>query len=174
MSYTDYNEALNLIQLSLALSDSYQIDELLKETIYNDPISFLKEFPVYGNDKEQFFFDTIEALRGLNILVNSQQASAYYYEDSTYTAETLSQVKTSTYEQISKIFYNNLIVLNEQHPEMTLEDNIAFVKLFLRTKINIPIDAEHVALKQSNNQETASSYNGQEDSETIIPKRKRY
>lgn len=171
MSYTDYNEALNLIQLSLALSDSYQIDELLKETIYNDPISFLKEFPVYGNDKEQFFFDTIEALRGLNILVNSQQASAYYYEDSTYTAETLSQVKTSTYEQISKIFYNNLIVLNEQHPEMTLEDNIAFVKLFLRTKINIPIDAEHVALKQSNDQETTSSYNGQEDSETIIQKK---
>lgn len=164
ISYMNYNEALNLLQLSLALTDSYQIDELLADTIYNDPISFLKEFPVYGTDKEKFLLDTLEALRGLNVLVNSEVASTYYYPNSTYTMEILNQIKESTYKQISKIFYNNLIVLNEEHKEMTFEDNITFVKLFMKIQENIPIDVEYVTVDETKGQSEVPLQDKKEDS----------
>lgn len=158
-SYINYNDALNLVQLALSLSDSYQIDELLKYTICNDPVNFLKEFPVYGEDKEKFLLDTIEALRGLNILVNSKQTENFYNEENPYTKKTIQEVEKGTYDQISKIFYNNLIVLNEQHPEMTLEDNCFFITLYENIKNSIPIDTQYI-LSIDNDYDTSYDIDG--------------
>lgn len=142
MSYMNYNDGVDLIQAALALNDNYQIDDLLTDSIYNDVESFFKEFPVYGNDKEKFFLDTITALRGLDLLLDSDSSTNYL--SLKYTDSAQQSIIDSVYSQISKIFYNNLIVLNEQHPEMTLEENLAFLQAFTATKIRICIDQDMV------------------------------
>ena len=142
IAYMNYNDVLDLLQAALALNDNYQIDDLLANSIYNDVESFLKEFPVYGKDKEKFFLDTITALRGLDLLLDS--TNSINYSKLKYTDTAQQSIIDSVYNQISKIFYNNLIVLNEQHPEMTLEENLAFLQAFTATKIRICIDQDMV------------------------------
>ena len=141
-SYMNYNDGLDLLQVALALNDNYQIDEFLTDSMYNDVESFLKEFPVYGKDKEKFFLDTITALKGLDLLLDSTNSANYL--NLNYTNNAQQSIINSVYSQISKIFYNNLIVLNEQHPEMTLEENLAFLQVFIATKERVCIDYDMV------------------------------
>lgn len=143
-SYITYDEAIDLLQAILALNENYQVDDILKQMIYQEPVEFIKNFPVYGQDKEKFMLDNLKALKGLDILVGANEQWINYldsnYPKLDYTNEAQLEMSQAIHKQFAKIYFNNLIVLNEQHPEMTVEDNTAFLDLFFKLMCNIVTD----------------------------------
>lgn len=147
-SYNTYDEAIDLLQAILALNENYQVDDILKQMIYQEPVEFIKNFPVYGQVEEKFMLDNLKALKGLDILVGANEQWINYldsnYPKLDYTNEAQFEMSQAIHKQFAKIYFNNLIVLNEQHPEMTLEDNTAFLDLFFKLMNNIVIDSSLV------------------------------
>ena len=147
-SYITYDEAIDLLQAILALNENYQVDDILKQIIYQKPVEFIKNFPVYGQDKEKFMLDNLKALKGLDILVGANEQWINYldsnYPKLDYTNEAQLEMSQAIHKQFAKIYFNNLIVLNEQHPEMTVEDNTVFLDLFFKLMNNIVIDSSLV------------------------------
>ncbi len=147
-SYNTYDEAIDLLQAILALNENYQVDDILKQMIYQEPVEFIKNFPVYGQDKEKFMLDNLKALKGLDVLVGANEQWINYldsnYPKLDYTNEAQLEMSQAIHKQFAKIYFNNLIVLNEQHPEMTVEDNTAFLDLFFKLMNNIVIDSSLV------------------------------
>lgn len=147
-SYNTYDEAIDLLQAILALNENYQVDDILKQMIYQEPVEFIKNFPVYGQDEEKFMLDNLKAVKGLDILVGANEQWINYldsnYPKLDYTNEAQFEMSQAIHKQFAKIYFNNLIVLNEQHPEMTLEDNTAFLDLFFKLMSNIVIDSSLV------------------------------
>ena len=147
-SYITYDEAIDLLQAILALNENYQVDDILKQMIYQEPVEFIKNFPVYGQNKEKFMLDNLKALKGLDILVGANEQWINYldsnYPKLDYTNEAQLEMSQAIHKQFAKIYFNNLIVLNEQHPEMTVEDNTAFLDLFFKLMNNIVIDSSLV------------------------------
>lgn len=147
-SYNTYDEAIDLLQAILALNENYQVDDILKQMIYQEPVDFIKNFPVYGQDEEKFMLDNLKALKGLDILVGANEQWINYldsnYPKLDYTNEAQLEMSQAIHKQFAKIYFNNLIVLNEQHPEMTVEDNTAFLDLFFKLMNNIVIDSSLV------------------------------
>lgn len=147
-SYNTYDEAIDLLQAILALNENYQVDDILKQIIYQKPVEFIKNFPVYGQDKEKFMLDNLKALKGLDILVGANEQWINYldsnYPKLDYTNEAQLEMSQAIHKQFAKIYFNNLIVLNEQHPEMTVEDNTVFLDLFFKLMNNIVIDSSLV------------------------------
>lgn len=148
-SYLTYDEALDLIQATLALREDYQINDLLKYLVYQDSASLLQAFSVYDQNKIQFFMDNITALNGLDLLLNSTNQEKY--PDLVYTKSTQQDISTSTFLQLAKLYYNNLILLNEYQKEMTLEDNIAFFNLFDTLIEKIQIDNTYLIEEETSN-----------------------
>lgn len=147
-SYITYDEAIDLLQAILALNENYQVDDILKQMIYQEPVEFIKNFPVYGQNEEKFMLDNLKALKGLDILVGANEQWINYldsnYPKLDYTNEAQLEMSQAIHKQFAKIYFNNLIVLNEQHPEMTVEDNTAFLDLFFKLMNNIVIDSSLV------------------------------
>ena len=147
-SYNTYDEAIDLLQAILALNENYQVDDILKQIIYQEPVEFIKNFPVYGQDEEKFMLDNLKALKGLDILVGANEQWINYldsnYPKLDYTNEAQLEMSQAIHKQFAKIYFNNLIVLNEQHPEMTVEDNTVFLDLFFKLMNNIVIDSSLV------------------------------
>lgn len=147
-SYNTYDEAIDLLQAILALNENYQVDDILKQMIYQEPVEFIKNFPVYGQDEEKFMLDNLKALKGLDILVGANEQWINYldsnYPKLDYTNEAQLEMSQAIHKQFAKIYFNNLIVLNEQHPEMTVEDNTVFLDLFFKLMNNIVIDSSLV------------------------------
>ena len=56
------------------------------------------------------------------------------------------EIRDYVYTQFSKIYYNNLILLNEKHPELTLEDNKAFITLYNIMINNLGVVLDDVSL----------------------------
>ena len=143
-SYNTYDEAIDLLQAILALNENYQVDDILKQMIYQEPVEFIKNFPVYGQVEEKFMLDNLKALKGLDILVGANEQWINYldsnYPKLDYTNEAQLEMSQAIHKQFAKIYFNNLIVLNEQHPEMTVEDNTAFLDLFFKLMCNIVTD----------------------------------
>ena len=143
-TYITYDEALDWLQAVLALNEDYQVDDILKQIVYQEPVEFVQNFPVYGEDRKKFFMDNLKALKGLDILVGTNKQwidylnTNYSYLD--YTLDAQIEMKTAINNQFSKLYFNGLIVLNEKHPEMTLEDNAAFINLFIKWMNNITLD----------------------------------
>lgn len=147
-SYITYDEAIDLLQAILALNENYQVDDILKQIIYQEPVDFIKNFPVYGQNEEKFMLDNLKALKGLDILVGANEQWINHldsnYPKLDYTNEAQLEMSQAIHKQFAKIYFNNLIVLNEQHPEMTVEDNTAFLDLFFKLMNNIVIDSSLV------------------------------
>ena len=148
-SYLNYNEALNLVQGVFALNEDYKLDQIFDNIVSKDANGFIKSIPTYGENKEQFLIDTIEALKGLDLLMNP---NLDYYKllkeqnsDITYY-QFFREIRDYVYTQFSKIYYNNLILLNEKHPELTLEDNKAFITLYNIMINNLGVVLDDVSL----------------------------
>ena len=142
-TYLTYDEALNFLQAALALGHDYQIDDLLDHITLEDMKGFLDEFPTYGYHNKEFYLDTLKALNGMSILLDSSQVEQYSSLNP-YTNITLDAIRRSTYGQLSKIYFNNLILLNEENSELTLEDNLAFLDLHSSLLSRIKIDRDGI------------------------------
>ena len=153
--YYTYDEGLDFLQGVLALNEDYQVDDFLQQMIYQDPISFIQSFPVYGQEEEQFFLDNLKALKGLDILIKPNQDWNDHlktnYPELSYTKEAQTEIEKTVFNHFAKIFYNNLIVLNEHHPEMTIEDNAAFISVFSKLETNIVTDDTLLEQKKEDN-----------------------
>lgn len=133
-SYEGYDEILTTMQLALGLQDNYKIDSILYDLVYHDPIAFIKHFPVYGKNQEKYFLDNCKMIKSYDILLErptnyinllNSELKANYATDG---VKELQQMATS---QLSKIFFNNLIVMNESYQdEITIEDNYNMIYLF--------------------------------------------
>ena len=138
-SYHGYDEALNLLQATLALGDNYQVDELLEKIIYKDPSSFVKNLPTFGYSKEKFLLDTLKSIKALDIIIGSDQTYLTQlknkYPDISYD-QLIRELKDCFISGLGKVYYNNLILLNEKY-DLTLEDNTALTMLYWKLINNI-------------------------------------
>lgn len=141
-AYLTYDEAIDLVQAALALGENYQVDNLLRDLMYQDIPSFLKEFPTYGVNTEEFYLDNIKSLFTLNLLLDSDCRDNYSGLD--YTVEVLDSMRDSVYKHFLRIYLNNLVILNDNHPEMTQEDNAAFISLYWKLIHRVVIDNQDV------------------------------
>lgn len=138
-TYHNYDEALNLLQASLGLGENYQVDDLLKKILYKDPVGFIKELPTFGPDKEKFLLDTLKAMKGLDLVVNPDLEYLEQVQkenDGISYEEILKEIKDYCIKGLGKIYYNNLIMLNEKH-DLSLIDNTALAQLYFKLANNI-------------------------------------
>lgn len=130
-----YDEVLDCLQLALGLSDDYRIDGFLADEFYKDPISLIKRFPVYG-DEDQFFLENIQMLQSLDVVLGKKSNLAVFNNPEKGN----SVLKNEVMVHLSKIFYNNLIIMNETHfSDMSLEDNFYFMYLFRQYMDNMEL-----------------------------------
>jgi len=119
------------MQLTLGLNDEYRIDQILADIIYQDPLSFIRNFPVYGKD-EKYFVQNLQMLKSFNTALKPD----YYYLlslDLDFDWQFCSVLRNSALHHLTKTFFNNLIVMNEKHfTEITLEDNYHIMHLFCK------------------------------------------
>ena len=110
-SYITYDEAIDLLQAILALNENYQVDDILKQMIYQEPVEFIKNFPVYGQNEEKFMLDNLKALKGLDILVGANEQWINYldsnYPKLDYTNEAQLEMSQAIHKQFAKIYFNN-------------------------------------------------------------------
>lgn len=129
-----HDEVLDCLQLALGLSDDYKIDGFLADEFYQDPTSLIKRFPVYGNNDE-FFLKNIQMLQSLDILLGQKNNYRLFNNP-----EDSAVLKNEVMLHLSKIFYNNLIIMNETHfNDMSLEDNFYFMYLFRQYMDNMEV-----------------------------------
>lgn len=134
-SYLNYDEILNMLQIALGVDENYQIDSILRDLIYKDPITFIKHFPVYGRDKTNYFLNNLRMLKSFDILLLGQDRQSWYYEyvekNDLNDEEAIINLKLMSFSQLSKIFFHNLIILNEIYEEeLSLQDNYYLMRLF--------------------------------------------
>lgn len=150
-SYIANDEVLDIIQLVLGLCDDYQIDSILKDLVYHDPISFIKHFPVYGSNKEQYFVNNCQMLKSYDILLEYPK---WYQEEllkndlsDSYGISGKNSLQLMAMNHLSKTFFNSLIVMNEKYgEELCIEDNYSMIYLF------------ETYLQKANNAIESSSY----------------
>jgi len=131
-TYTLYDESLDVIQLVLAMDDGYSVDAILEDLVYQHPISFLRHFPNYGEDKENYLVNTCQMLKSFDLLLEANPAYFdYLLEQGLDQREGISHLKIKAFSQLSSLFFNRLIVMNDTYSSsMTLEDNFAMIELF--------------------------------------------
>ncbi len=132
LSYENYDEILDLIQVTLGLCENYQIDSILKDLLYRDPITFIKHFPVYGDDEEKYFLDNLRMLKSFDVILEMPDWYLYKVKEKKLDINAMIQnLEALSLNQISKTFFNNLILINETHKEeMTLKDNFYLIHIF--------------------------------------------
>ncbi len=131
-TYICYDEILDLIQLVLALSDEYQVDSILTDLIYQDPISFMKHFPIYGEDRKKYFIDNLIMLKSLDTILLENPCYLFDLEKKGLNQkEAFTTLKVEAMSQLSKTFFNSLITMTDTHfTQMSLEDNYFIIDLF--------------------------------------------
>lgn len=129
-AYLNFQGILDLLQMSLALN-SYRIDTFLENILYKDPQSFIRNFPIFGEDKTKSFLDNLKMLVQIECVLMG--LSDKLKEDIEYHGISeeacLATMMESSIIAVEKIFYSNLIILNE-NKNLALEDNLYFLKLF--------------------------------------------
>ncbi len=131
-TYFCYDELLTMLQIALGLNEDYQIDQILENMIEQDPISFVQSFPVY-KDEMKSFIDNLKMLKCYDMLMSP--SNWYVYELKihqlwdNYKEGGVEALYSKVEEQLSKIFFTNLVILNEKE-KMSLEDNFAMLDLF--------------------------------------------
>ncbi len=132
-NYMNYDEVLDAIQLVLGLNESYKIDSILEDLLYQDPISFINHFPVYGEDKDDYFVENARMLQSFNTLLKrNPDYFSSLIKEGLIQEEAFRNLDAAAVSQLSKIFFSNLMVMNEKHyMDMSLEDNYAMTQLFV-------------------------------------------
>lgn len=151
--YLSNDEVLNVIQLVLAMDEDYSVDEILEDLLYQQPLSFIRHFPVYGEDKDMYLMETCQMLKSFDVLLG---ADGSYFEQleaqGLQVTDGVSQLKRQAFSHLSSLFFNQLIVMNESYSsQMTLDDNFAMINLFYTclNRANIAINYHMTAMEQT-------------------------
>ncbi len=134
-SYFYFDEILNIIQVALGLDEEYQIDSILKDLFYKDPIAFIRHFPVYGDDETNYFLNNLRMLKAFDILLLGPNRQSFYFDsiekNGLKNKEAIMNFKLMSFSQLSKIFFHNLIIINERYKnEIEFQDNCYLIRLF--------------------------------------------
>lgn len=135
VSYVYYDESLDFIQATLGLLDDYEIDDILGDIITCDGQQFIQRFPVYQEDAVSGFIEHLEMLKGFDILLCGDEEYQDYLNEKngflSYDFSTGDSINETIMKRLAKLYFNNLIMLNEKHPnEMTVQDNLIFLQIF--------------------------------------------
>lgn len=168
--YLYFDEVLTLLQLVLGLQDNYDIDQILENLVYHDPVAFIQNFPVYGDDLDQYFVSNLQMLKACDILLRKNKWYIDLVEENhmeeKFSTEGIFELKKMALDQIEKTFFNQLILLNEGHKgELKLEDFFAMIKLFYRYEEDANYSLTQVA---------CSNYNGEYDDIYYVQGSKNY
>jgi len=132
--YEEYRNVLSLLQLILCLQENYSVDAILDQFVYQDPVAFIQNFSVYGEDPEKCFIQNCQMLKVCDILLKdySFYVENNHFEDD-FSKEGIREMKKFILDRTEAMFYQNLIVFNETYPEeVSLEDNIVMMNLFYK------------------------------------------
>ena len=133
-TYIINNEALNNIQMALSLTDYYDKDMFMKSSTLQNPIAMLQQFPVSNANKNQFL-DNIRMLSAFETTVSTSSNSTYQFAHlhllTVESPESINQQLICYANlELNRIFFQNLIIMNESTQDFNLEYNIYLMKLF--------------------------------------------
>lgn len=161
-TYFAYQKITDNIELALSINENYGIDEYVSQCIYRKPIDFIQNFPVGNENLEENFTDNVRMLIIYDALLRCD------YDNEQYLLDCLAQYETEeeknacianlinySQSQLTKLFFSNLVVLNEQHTEENLHEYYAYlIRLFdqrmqqankiLLSENNLPTDYDLV------------------------------
>lgn len=139
LTYNNFDEALDYLQAVLALGDNYQVDLLLQNLLYKDARGFVMELGCFGPNEEKLLLDTLKSIKALDLFVNPDLSYLKHvkdkYPDISYE-KIIREIKDYFISGLGKIYYNNLIFLNEKY-DLTIEDNTALTLLYFKLINNI-------------------------------------
>ncbi len=127
-SYNYYQKVTDNIEFVLSLNDNYQLDSYVNNCLEKQPISFLRAFPVSDYNSQTNFTDNIRMLVVYDALLrydfNRINTNSKYFGDildkcNSYDEEIQSTSNLILYSQsqLTKLFFTNLVTLNENHPD---------------------------------------------------------
>lgn len=162
-TYMRYDEILSTLQLALGLDDDYQIDSILTNMFYKDPISFIQSFNVYGEDKDDYFVKNCQMLKACDILLAKNKWYLIKLENEglieKFTEEGIFELQQLAMNQMTRNFFNNLIIANEKYQDkLSLEDNLYFIELFSEYLLRSSISLIEKATDEYGAQESNMSY----------------
>ena len=133
-SYNYYQKVIDNIELVLSLNENYNLDNYVYNCLKKQPLQFLNNFTVNETNAKENFTDNLRMLVIYDSLlrydathenVNSQNFGKVFDNCQNYEEETqsISNLVIYSQSQLTKLFYNNLIVLNEKYAD---KNNLEF------------------------------------------------
>lgn len=137
-TYFSYQKITDNIELALSINENYVIDEYVSQCIYRKPIDFIRNFPVGNENSEENFTDNVRMLIIYDALLRCDYDNEQYllnclaqYETEEEKDECIANLINYSQSQLTKLFFSNLVVLNEQHSEENLHEYYAYlIRLF--------------------------------------------
>ncbi len=128
--YYESQAIVDNIEFVLSLDENHQIDQYVENCLYHEPIEFIQQFPVGLSNTEENFTDNVRMLSIYDALLVDSYPNNLFLEqclDKCQSEEekssTLGNLITYSQSQLSKLFFTNLITVNEAHPD---KNNIPF------------------------------------------------
>ncbi len=124
LTYTSYKKVCDTIEFVLSLNDNYQIDSYVEDLIYHEPIKFVRSFPVGNENEKENFADNIRMLSIYDALLkntidsNGNHEIRVCFNDCENIEEKkqkITELLSFSQSQLTKLFFSNMIVLNENH-----------------------------------------------------------
>lgn len=140
ITYFDKIEVLNNLRFVLSMQDDYEKDGFLKYSLFRNPIALVQQFPVL-EDQTYFFSNNLKMLSAYNACLMSfpadftrrvKQISGYENFDTNLEQkkEMYSSLLNYAQTELSRLFFTNLTIMNEEKEDMTLEYNFYLMRLF--------------------------------------------
>lgn len=137
-TYFNYQRITDNIEFALSLDENYKMDSYVQDCIYQRPIHFIREFPVGNINTQENFTDNVRMLIIYDALLRYSGANGKVISDVFSLCETdeemyktIAEMVSYSQSQLTKLFFTNLITLNEKHSdEYNLTYYLYLVNLF--------------------------------------------
>ncbi len=139
VTYHDKIGILNNLRMVLSMQDDYEEDGFLKYALLRNPLSMVQQFPVI-DDQTYFFVDNLKMLAAFNaclddnsFFIKEVEKKVGYQnclDGSSLKKEVYSSCMNYAQVELSRLFFTDLIIMNEEKEEMTLEYNFYLMRLF--------------------------------------------
>lgn len=119
----DYQKVVDNIEFVLSLDENYPLDNYIDASLSHDPIQFIQEFPVGDANTKENFTDNVRMLVVYDSLLHYGDVNKKYIDATLANCtqeeqdQRISHLILYSQSQLTKLFFTNLIVLNETHPD---------------------------------------------------------
>jgi len=119
--YNDYQKIIDNIEFVLSLNSNYNLDSYVESCLYNEPLKFIRRFPVGNENNKENFVDNVRMLVIYDTLLRYGYPNDKVLNNIMNRGNTPEEINESFFKlinysqtQLTKLFFTNMIVLNEE------------------------------------------------------------